>query len=118
MYYVIKKIADSPLASFMGFKVPKYITSKNSDTVIFEFTKDGKVIRKWIKKGEIILLTDNLELFLKTMNQFKSIEAVQQKLVDDAQKQLDQCIENFSETMNQQIEEFTREDMQCILKSL
>ena len=117
MYYVIKRILNSPLASFMGFKVPKYIASKSSDTVIFEFTKDGKIVRKWIKKEEIVLLTKDLELFLKTMNQFKATEAIQQKLVEDAQKHLDQCIETFSETMKNELEEFTREDMQSILKN-
>ncbi len=118
MYYVIKKILDKPLASFMGFKVPKYITSKSSDNVIFEFTKDGKTIRKWIKKDEIILLTDNQELFLKTMSQFEAVEAMQQKLVDDAKEQLSKTIATFSVTMESELEEFSRDDFQSILKSL
>ncbi|OIP58089.1 MAG: hypothetical protein AUK54_00320 [Helicobacteraceae bacterium CG2_30_36_10] len=118
MYYVIKRVLDTPLVSFMGFKVPKYIASKNSANVIFEFTKDGKVVRKWIKKEEIILLTKNQELFLKTMRQFKSVEEMQQKLVDAAREQLDQCIESFSQTMSNELEEFNRDDMQSILKSL
>lgn len=104
--------------SFMGFKVPKYISSKDSDNVIFEFSKDGKAIRKWIKKDEIILLTEDQELFLQTMNQFKAVEEIQQKLVDEAQEQLNQSIVTFSETMNSEIEEFTRDDVQSILKSL
>ncbi len=118
MYYVIKKIVDRPLASFMGFKVPKYIASKNSDNVIFEFTKDGKAVRKWIRKEEIILLTDDQELFLKTMEQFKAVEAMQQRLVDDAKEQLHQTIATFSETMESELEEFSKDDMQSILKNL
>ncbi len=118
MYYVIKKMVDKPLASFIGFKAPKYIASKNNDNVIFEFSKDGKAIRKWIKKDEIILLTDDKELFLKTMEQFQAVEAMQQKLVDEAQEQLNQTIVTFSETMENELDEFSRDDMHSILKSL
>ncbi len=118
MYYVIKRMLDKPLTSFIGFKAPKYIASKNNDNVIFEFSKDGKAIRKWIRKDEIILLTEDQELFLKTMRQFEAAEAMQQKLVDEAQKQLDQSIVTFAETMHTELEEFSRDDVQSILKSL
>ena len=120
MYYVIKKQHGTPQKCFIGFKVPKYIASKNNDSVIFEFSLDGKVQRKWVKKEDIILLTDDKAFFTKTMNQFKNVEATQQKLIDDARDQLDKCIETFTETMNASIDEFNEiknsDDIPNILK--
>ena len=122
MYYVIKKQPDSPTQCFIGFKVPKYIAAKNNDNVIFEFEKDGKAIRKWIKKDDIILLTDDKEFFIKTMDKFKSVEAEQQKLVDDARDKLNACKETFTETVNAELNEFNEirdsDDIPCILKDL
>ena len=106
----------------MGFAVSKYIATKNSDNVIFEFTKDEKVTRKWIKKEEIVLLTDDKEFFLKTMDQFKAVEATQQKLIDEAQAKLEQTMVEFTENVNAEIEEFEEirdsTDIPCILKDL
>ncbi len=122
MYYVIKKQTDQPLVCFIGFMVPKYIASKNSDNVIFEFTRDGKVQRKWVKKEEIVLLTDNEDFFMKTMKQFKNVEETQQKLVDAARSQLDATVEAFTEAINSEINEFNEirhsSDVPCILKDL
>ena len=122
MYYVIKKQIGTPPTCFLGFKVPKYIASKNNDNVIFEFEKNGKVSRKWVRKDEIILLTENKEFFVKTLEQFKAVEATQQKLVDEAREKLDESMETFSETINSEIEEFEEirdaSDVPCILKEL
>lgn len=122
MYYVIKKNITNPTSCFMGFAVSKYIATKNSDNVIFEFTKDEKVTRKWIKKEEIVLLTDDKEFFLKTMDQFKAVEATQQKLIDEAQAKLEQTMVEFTENVNAEIEEFEEirdsTDIPCILKDL
>lgn len=122
MYYVIKKQHTSPLTTFISFQVPKYIASKNSENVIFEFQKDGKPDRKWVKKQDIILLTDDKEFFLKTVTHFKEVEATQQKLIDAAQEQLDQSIETFTETMLSEINEFSEirdsSDVPCVLKDL
>ena len=122
MYYVIKKQADKPQEHFIGFRVPKYIASKSNDTVIFEFLKDGKPLRKWVKKEEIILLTDDKEYFLKVLNQFKAIEEQQQALVNEAKAQLEQSLENFSQKMNETIDAYEVEragdDVPCILKYL
>jgi hypothetical protein len=102
--------------------VPKYLASKNSDNVIFEFVKDGKTQRKWIKKEEIVLLTENKDFFMKTMNQFRAVEETQQKLVDEARNQLDASIEAFTESVNASINEFNEirnsADVPCILKGL
>jgi hypothetical protein len=122
MYYVIKRQTGKPLSCFIGFMVPKFIASKNSDTVIFEFQKDGKVQRKWVKKEDIVLLTDDKKFFLKTMEQFRAVEETQQKLVDEARKKLDESMEAFTETVNAEINEFNEirdsSDVPCILKDL
>lgn len=121
MYYVIKK-QDSPSECFIGFKVPKYIASKNNENVIFEFQIDGKVNRKWIKKDDIVLLTDDKEFFIKTMNKFKAVEAEQKKLVDTAKKGLEQSMKTFTQTVNSQLNEFNEskntDDIPCMLKDL
>jgi len=122
MYYVIKKNLGNPTSCFIGFAVPKYIATKDSDNFIFEFKKDGKVTRKWVKKEEIILLTDEKEFFLKTMNQFQEVEATQQKLIDDAQAKLEQTMVDFTENVNAEIDAFEEirdsSDVPCILKDL
>lgn len=123
MYYVIKKQPDQPLRSFIGFKVPKYIASKNSSNVIFEFIIDGKQQRKWVKKEEIILLTKDKEYFLKILNQLQATQVEQEKLLEEAKLQLDKCLENFAETINGEIKEFeskrdSDDDVPCMLKFL
>jgi len=122
MYYVIKKQHENPFQSFISFKVPKYIASKNNDTVIFEFIKDGKSIRKWVKKDDIILFTDDKDFFIKTVDQFKSVEETQKKLVEEAREKLGQSIETFTETVNAEIDEFNEikssSDIPCILKDM
>jgi len=122
MYYVIKKQVDKIPNTVIGFAVPKYIASKKNKHVIFLFLKDDKVIRKWVKLEEIILLTDDKEYFLKVMKQFKDVEEQQQQLVDEAQKQLEQSMTNFTETMHAQIHEYEEirnsSDVPCMLKEL
>jgi len=122
MYYVIKKNIDNPTSCFIGFVVPKYIVTKGSDNVIFEFKKDGKITRKWVKKEEIVLLTEDKEFFIKTMNQFKEVEATQQKLINEATAKLEQTVVEFTENVNAEIDEFEEirntTDVPCILKDL
>lgn len=122
MYYVIKRNMNTPMSCFLGFVVPKYTVGKNSENVIFEFTKDGKPQRKWVKKEEIVLLTEDKEFFLKTMQQFRDVEETQQKLVDEAQAQLNSSIEAFTETVNATLDEFDHvknsDDVPCLLKGL
>ena len=122
MYYVIKKQVNKPGSTFIGFAAPKYIAAKNNENVIFLFSKDGKVIRKWVKLNEIILLTDDKDYFLKIMNQFEEVEKAQQALVDEAHKQLESSMTNFVTTMNAQIHDYEEirdsTDVPCILKEL
>lgn len=122
MYYVIKKQIDKLPSTFIGFAVPKYIASKKNQNVIFLFEKDGKVIRKWVKLEEIVLLTDDKEYFLKTMKRFDDVEAEQKALVAQAHENLEQSMTNFAETMSAEIHDFEEirdsADVPCILKGL
>ena len=118
MYYVIKRQYKSPMQRFIGFIVSKYIASKNTDHVIFEFAKDNKTQRKWIKKDEIVLLTQDKEYFIEILNQFKSVESTQQELVNKAREQLDKSIETFTETMDKEIEEYTETKSSTDVRSL
>ena len=120
MYYVIKKQHKIPLQHFIGFVVKKYIASKNTGSVIFEFDKGGKIERKWVKREDIVLLTDDKEYFLKALKKFKDTEAEQQRLVDEAKEQLDKSIEDFATVMNDEMDKFTEikdeSDVPCIMK--
>ena len=122
MYYVIKKQIDRLPSTFLGFAVEKYIASKQNKNVIFLFSKDGKVIRKWVKLEEIILLTEDKEYFLEVMKQFKDVEDAQKKLVADAQANLEKSMTNFADTMNSQILEYEEirdaTDVPDVLKDL
>jgi len=122
MYYVIKKQVDSLPETFIGFAVPKYIASKKNKNVIFLFEKDGKVIRKWVKLAEIVLLTEDKEYFVKVMKQFKDVQEAQKALVDEAKANLETSMTNFADTMNAEIHDFEEiresRDVPCILKDL
>lgn len=114
MYYVIKKQPHSDTQCFVGFQVTKYLVPKNSENVIFEFIINDKAVKKWMKKDEVILLTKDKNLFIKTMDQFKEVEAVQKKLVDSAREELKQAKQNFTETLNNELNEFTTDDAAAI----
>ena len=122
MYYVIIKQATTPKVSILGFQVPKYFASKEGENVIFEFTQDGKKKRKWVKKEEILLVTDSKEFFLKTMKRFKKIEQFQQNLIDEAEQKLNQSIDEFNDSMLNEMDEFNKirdsHDVPCLLKDL
>ncbi len=122
MYYVIKKQLNIPLTTFISFQVPKYIASKKSENVIFEFIKDGKPQRKWVKKSDIILLTDDKKFFLETLKGFEEVQETQKKLIDEAKEQLTQTMNVFTETMNEELDKFSEikdtSDVPCVIKNL
>lgn len=122
MYYVIKKRTDKPGSTFMGFAAPKYIASKKNKNVIFLFSKDGKVVRKWVKLTDIILLTENKEYFLQIMTEFEELQNAQQRLVDEAHAKLEKSMTNFVDTMNAQIHDYEEirdtTDVPCLLKDI
>jgi hypothetical protein len=122
MYYVIIKKPKTHPPEFMGFKVPKFITKKQSDNVIFEFKIDGKVVRKWINKRDILLVTDDKAFYLKTLERFKKVQQEQEELVQEAKNKLNETIESYAQTMNGEFESFEEirgnDDIPCILKHI
>ena len=122
MYYVIIKKPQTHPPEFMGFKVPKFIAKKHSDNVIFEFKVNGKVVRKWINKKDILLVTKDKNFYLKIMAKFKKVQQAQQELVEEAQQKLHETIDNFADTMNKEFESFEamreKDGIPCILKDL
>lgn len=122
MYYVIKKQLDNSSETFVWFKSPKFIVSKESENVIFEFSTDNKLMRKWVKKNEIILLTDDKEYFMQTLNSIKTIQDQQHKLIVEAQENLANSLENFTQTMTQKFEEYSslrnKDDIPLVIKTI
>ena len=122
MYYVILNQPENPSSKFFGFIVQRYIAAKNTNNVIFEVKRDGKTIRKWINKEEIILLTDDKAYFVELMHQFKEVEAQQIRMITDAQKNLDETLIQATETINAEIESFEKirynPDVHDLLKDL
>lgn len=122
MYYVIKKQLDKLPNTFIGFATEKYIASKTNKNVIFLFRHEGKVVRKWVKLEDVVLLTEDKEYYLKIMKQFREVERQQQALVDEAHKALEASMTNFAETMQAEINEYEEirdsSDVPDILKDL
>lgn len=108
MYYVIKKQLNNHPVTCIGFAVEKYIASKTNKNVIFLFLQDGKVVRKWVKLEEIVLLTDDKAYFLKILKQFKEVQEQQEKLLAEAEKNLAQTMINFAEMMQAEIHDLKR----------
>ena len=99
MYYVIQRKYYDPKKFYLAFRVPKFIASKNSKNIIFEFTIDGKVKRKWAPKDEVVLLTDNIELFQKTLERFDTIEEKHQEQLHIAQQKVQDVLHDFEREM-------------------
>jgi len=95
MYYVIQKKHYDPHKFYLAFRVPKYIGSKISKNIIFEFIVDGKAKRKWAPKDDIVLLTDDIELFQKTLERYDKIEEKHNELVEDAKRKVKEALKNF-----------------------
>jgi hypothetical protein len=122
MYYVIKKHTAANPSQYISFQVEKFIANKKNDTVIFELKVNDKIVRKWVKKDEIILLTQDRSFFIKTIQSFRAVEETQKELVSEAQAQLEKSIEVYSDTMLSEIEKFEEtkdaNDFPCILREL
>lgn len=119
MYYVIKRHPQATLSQYISFTINKFIHNKKNDTLIFEIKVEGKIVRKWVKRAEVILLTQDKEYFLETLKKFKDIEQKQKLLVEEAQAKHEQSLKEYSETMIDEIENFKRlkesEGYYCLL---
>jgi hypothetical protein len=104
MYYVIQKHHGNPKKHYLAYTVPRYISSANSQNIIFEFRNEGGVKRKWAPKDEIVLLTDDEELFHSTLQKLEELKHIHFERIDAAEAQLNEEISALLNSMQAQFE--------------
>lgn len=102
MYYVIQRHHGDPKKHYLAYTVPRYISSENSQNIIFEFRHNDTVKRKWAPKDEIVLLTDDEQLFQTTLQKLEGLKRSHLERIDAAEAQLNQ--EVFAMLMTMQTE--------------
>ncbi len=106
MYYVIQRKYFDPRQFYLAFRVPKFIATKNSKNIIFEFQIEGKAKRKWAPKNDIVLLTEDKKLFERTLERFEKIADKQKEKVDIAQKKVEEALKDFEVAMSDEFFSF------------
>lgn len=104
MYYVIQRHHGDPKKHYLAYSVPRYISSEKSQNIIFEFQHNGETKRKWAPKEEIVLLTDDHELFQTTLKKLESLKSSHLEKIDIAQTQLNNEINALLNTMKNAFE--------------
>lgn len=104
MYYVIQRHHGDPKKHYLAYTVPRYISSENSQNIIFEFRHNDTVKRKWAPKEEIVLLTDDEELFQTTLQKLESLKRTHLERIGVAETQLNQEISAMLSTMQTEFE--------------
>jgi hypothetical protein len=104
MYYVIQRHHGDPKKHYLAYTVPRYISSENSQNIIFEFRHNDSVKRKWAPKEEIVLLTDNEQLFQITLQKLELLKRSHLERIDAAEAQLNQEIFAMLNTMQSEFE--------------
>jgi hypothetical protein len=104
MYYVIQKHHGNPKKHYLAYTVPRYISSENSQNIIFEFRNEEGTKRKWAPKDEIVLLTDDQQLFQTTLQKLEEIKQAHLEKIDAAETQLNQEIFAMLNSMQSQFE--------------
>ena len=104
MYYVIQKHHGDPKKHYLAYTVPRYISSQNSQNIIFEFRHNDTVKRKWAPKDEIVLLTDDEALFQDTLQKLEALKRSHLERIDAAETQLNHEIYSMLNTMQEQFE--------------
>jgi len=99
VFYVIQHNFHDQSKHYIAFKVPKYITNSNNKNIIFEFNIEGKIKRKWSNKEDIILLTDDVEVFKKVVKQLNTVADHHKKIIQDAEDALTAEIKAFASAM-------------------
>lgn len=99
MYYVIQRHQGDSKKHYLAYSVPKYISSDNSQNIIFEFQHNGVVKRKWAPKEEIILLTDDQKLFQETLQKLETLKSSHLEKIDAAETQLNHEISSMLNAM-------------------
>lgn len=104
MYYVIQRHHGDPKKHYLAYTVPRYISSGNSQNIIFEFRHNDSVKRKWAPKEEIVLLTDDENLFKTTLEKLERLKRAHLERIDVAEAQLNQEIFAMLTTMQTEFE--------------
>jgi hypothetical protein len=104
MYYVIQKHHGNPKKHYLAYTVPRYISSANSQNIIFEFRNEEGVKRKWAPKEEIVLLTEDETLFRTVLGKLESIKQTHLEKIDAAEAQLSQEMSALLSAMQNEFE--------------
>jgi len=108
MYYVIQALNNAGDKHFISYKVPKYILSNKNENIIFELGEKPNIKRKWAAKNDIILLTENKAFFLAYLKKLTDLEETHLKEIDTAQKEVERLIQNYEETMKEELDSFKK----------
>lgn len=104
MYYVIQRHHNNHQKQYFAYAVAKYIAAKNTQNVIFEINHDGTMKRKWAPKDDIILLTDDKELFRTTYERLQCVSAEHLKKIEAAREELHHEIESMLQSMQKEFD--------------
>jgi hypothetical protein len=104
MYYVIQKHHGNPKKHYLAYTVPRYISSENSQNIIFEFRHNDTIKRKWAPKEEIVLLTDDEKLFQTTLEKLELLKRAHLERIDVAEAQLNQEVSAMLNAMQSEFE--------------
>jgi hypothetical protein len=104
MYYVIQRHHGDSKKHYLTYTVPRYISSENTHNIIFEFRHNDRVKRKWAPKDEIVLLTEDEQLFQTTLKKLELLKHSHLKRIDAAEAQLNQEISAMLSRMQSEFE--------------
>lgn len=73
-HFVIQRLFNNPKKQYIAYQVDHYFVSLKGENIVFEFNIDNQASRKWAPKRDIILLTEDRNLFIDTLDRLKEIE--------------------------------------------
>lgn len=104
MYYVIQRHHNNHKKHYFAYSVAKYIAAKNTQNIIFEINHNGVMKRKWSPKEDIILLTEDKELFRTTYERLETLSAHHLEKINAVQEELNNAVSDFHQTMQKEFE--------------
>lgn len=104
MYYVIQRHHNNHKKHFFAYSVAKYITAKNTLNIIFEINQNGVMKRKWSPKEDIVLLTEDKELFRTMYERLESLSVHHLEKINAVQEEFNTAVHDFHETMQKEFE--------------
>jgi len=104
MYYVIQRHHNNHKKHYFAYSVAKYIAAKNTQNIIFEIHQNDAVKRKWSPKEDIILLTEDKELFRTTYERLEAISAKHLKKIEAVQEELNHEVEALHQSIQKEFE--------------